>query len=168
MTDDQICAAVVRWFRSTTGLLFIAAHESGPRPELPYGMVNLTGLREVRSNPQKIDWVRHPDGEGGESNRSTATPLIETEWQFSIHVFGKNASDYLRPVRSAVHLSQANEPLLPNLVIFDISQVRKLPEYINEEWEDRAQLDFLVRGLTRDGILQDTIETHSIQIERIN
>lgn len=168
MTDDEIYSAVVRWFASTTSVLFIRAHEDGDRPEGVYGVVNMTGYVEVREHPQTTLWVRNPDGPNGESNRSVATPLIETEWQFSIHVYGEGGSDVLRPVRSAFHLSQANEPLLPNLVIFDISQVRKVPEYVNEQWEDRAQMDFMVRGLTRDGILQDTIETYSFDIERFN
>lgn len=168
MTDDDIYSSVVRWFNQTTGLVFIQGHQDGERPAEPYGMVNYTGLMEVRSHPQKVDWLRNPDGPLGESNRSIATPLIESEWQFSIHVYGKGGSDYLRPVRSAFHLMQANEPLMPNLVIFDISQVRKVPEYVNEKWEDRAQMDFMVRGLTRDGILQDTIETYSISIDRFD
>lgn len=167
MTEAQIIAAMVRWMASATGLVVIQDHESGRRPAQPYAMLNFTGLSEIRERPQDIEWLRHPDTGEGESQRSTATPVIETEWRFSAHVYGAGGETHLRKVRSHFHLAQANEPLMPGLILSEISQIRSVPEFINAVWEPRAQMDIFARGLTRDGVLLDTIETHSFTFTRL-
>ena len=72
----------------------------------------------------------------------------------------------LRPIVSASKLRQVMEPLFPGLVIADLSQIRNVPEFVNAKWEPRAQLDFIVRGLTRDGFIVDTIDESSFDIAR--
>jgi len=167
MTEEQIAAAMVRWLSGATTLTVIQDHQSGPRPAQPYAMLNFLGLSEVREHPQDVDWLRHQDGPGGESNRSTATPIIETEWRFSAHVYGIGGAGYLRRVRSHFHLAQANEPLMPAVILSEISQIRNVPEFINGGWEPRAQMDIFARGLTRDGVLVDTIETPIFEFTRL-
>ena len=164
VTDSEIHSALVRWLKNATGLTTIKGEQSGPAPSHPYCMVNMTGVAEVRIHPQNIIWERHEDAEEGESQRSTATPVIETEWRFSVHVYGDDPTTYLRKLRSHVHLAQANEPLMPGLIIHEISQVRDVPDFNNVSWEPRAQMDLYLRGLTKDGVLVDTIETYRLEI----
>lgn len=155
-TDREIHSAVVRWVKAHTGLpTVIKGEQGGDLPALPYGMVNLTGTAEIRQHPQEIEYEDRGIDVGVD-----AFPIIEVEWRFSLHAYGDNSTDALRPIRSAYHLAQANEPLMPGLVIHEVSQIRDVPDYVNEAWEQRAQMDFIVRGLTRDGVLIDTIETH--------
>lgn len=160
MKDDEIIGEVITWLETITGVTVIEAYQSGPRPAIPYVMVNMTGTVDVRDHAQDIEYTG-----------DQAAPVLEIEWQFSIHAFGVTGSvctDLLRPIRSAIELTQVMEPLWPKLVVHDISQVRSVPEWINEAWEPRAQLDMMLRGLTRDGFVIDPIEeTQPFKIERI-
>lgn len=161
MTDDEIIGKVVEWLATVTGRVVIQAYQSGPRPSMPYIMVNLTGTAKVRDQVQDIDYV-DLDTENSEGLLEVkASPVIETEWQFSIHGFGATgaiSTDLLRPIHSAIELTQIMEPLWPTLVVHRTSQTRNVPEYVNEVWEPRAQLDMMLRGLTRDGFVIDPIE----------
>lgn len=165
MNDSALWAALVRWLNMRTGLTVIQTEQSGPRPALPYLALSLTGTAEIREHPQDVQYVN----EGTAPNEVVrASPVIDVEWRFSLHAFGPFPTDLLRPLRSAMHLAQINEPLMPNFVIHDVSQIRNLPEFINNEWEPRAQMDVIVRGLTRDGFLIDVIEQYSFDIEKIS
>lgn len=163
MTDAEIWTAVVDWLAEKSGLTVIEAYQMGDRPTLPYLMVNYTGSSEVRAHPQEVGYT-----EDVSSGKVLAKPIIETEWQFSLHAYAASApSDVLRPIRSIAHLAQPNEPLLPNLVVHELSQIRVVPEVVNETWEPRAQMDLMIRGLTRDGVLIDTIEEYELTFTRV-
>lgn len=161
MTDAEVHTAVIKWIRARTGLAVgrvIKGDQSGDRVQLPYIMARFTGTAAVRTHPQEIEWA--DQGEAG----VLAAPVIETEWRFSVHAFGGGGSDLLRSLRSAASLAQANEPLMPGLVIHEMSQIRFVPELINEVWESRAQVDLFIRGLTKDGHLVDTIEQFTVEV----
>lgn len=156
MSDDETIGKVVEWLNGLTDLRVIQANQSGPRPQIPYIMVNLTGTAEVRDNEQDVEYSGQDE--------VFAAPVIEVEYRFSLHAFGATdalSTDLLRPIRSASKLSQVAEPLYPTLVIHETSQIRNVPEWINEDWEPRAQMDMMLRGLTRDGFVIDPIEQHS-------
>ena len=154
MTDDEIWSAVNAWIGATTGLLSIRQWQSGPTPVLPYVVTNLISSIPVRSWEQRF--VAEEDAE---SERVLARPVVEMEWNFSIHAFGESPMNILRPLIAASKLSQVEEPLFPALVIASTSIVRNLSAWHNEDWEPRAQMDMDWRGLTLDGHLIDTIET---------
>lgn len=154
MTDDQVHSALVRWLRGLTDVTVIKTHQSGPAPAAPYIAVNMTATRQIRQYAQNVEYEESDTSEmdtADESPPVTATPVIEVEWQFSCHAYGQQPTGILRPVRSAIQIAQAQEPMLPNLVIHECSQIRNVPDWINESWEPRAQIDIFVRGLTRDG-----------------
>jgi hypothetical protein len=154
MTDDQVHSAVVRWLAKVTGRAVIKAHQSEKAPALPYLMVNMLNVTEVRVHAHDVEYVEASTGDmstGDEFPPVTATPVIESEWHFSTHAYGPNPTSLLRPVASAAHITQAMEPLFPTLVIHDVSVIRHVPDFINNTWEPRAQMDIYVRGLTRDG-----------------
>lgn len=158
MTNDEVWSAVVRWLRARTGVTTIKAHESGQAPALPYVMVNLLGIFEVRQHEMDVEY-------SGDTE-ITETPVIEAEWRFSVHAYGGSPTDILRPIVSAVKLAQIMEPLMPGLVIHEISQIRSVPDWINEQWQPRAQMDLNVRGLIKDGHVIDVIEEAPLDIER--
>lgn len=159
VTDKEIHDALIMWLRGATSLLFIKDRQSGELPLLPYGMATMTGVVEVRTHPQDLIYERLEIG-------SSVCPVIETEWRFSLHVFGDDPTTVMRKLRSHFHIKQANEPLIPNLIIHEFSQIRNVPEFVNNNWEQRAQLDLFLRGLTRDGVLVDTIEQVNISTGR--
>lgn len=112
----------------------------------------------------------------------TAYPIIETEWHFSVNAYGRPPIDHktklpvspkpafptdiLRPLRAAAELAQMNEPLMPGMTVHEVSDVRNLPEVINERIEPRAQIDIYLRGIVRDGFVIDTINRWSFEFER--
>jgi hypothetical protein len=162
MNNSDIHGKLVEWLGKMSGLTVIQADQSGDRPALPYIMVRFTGTADLRDHAQDVLYA-----EDQSSGRITATPLIDTEWRFSVHAFGPSPTDILRPIRSAAVLAQANEPLAPGLLIEEVSQIRNLPEFINNTWEQRAQMDLFLHGVTRDGILIDTIEQYRLDIGRM-
>lgn len=168
MTDEDIHAALVRWFTARTSLTVIQGEQGGPEPVLPYVLVRFTGSAPVRDNIQDVEFIELDTENSQGFKEVKASPVIETEWRYSIHAHGGGSpSDILRPIRSAAELSQMNEPLMPGLIIHELSQIRNVPEYINEQWEPRAQMDLFLRGLTKDGFVVDAIETYSFGFERV-
>lgn len=168
-TNREAHSAVVRWIATTTGVTTIKDHEGGKAPSLPYVMVNMTGMFEVREHPQDIEYEDADTGEmdtGDDFPAVTATPIIEAEWRFSIHAYGQSPTDILRPIVSAVKLAQITEPLMPGLIIHEISQIRSVPDWINEKWQPRAQMDINVRGLIKDGHVIDVIAEAPLDIDR--
>jgi hypothetical protein len=159
MTNDDVHSAVVRWVRAKTGLAaVIKNHQSGPTPALPYAMVNFTGLYEVQERPIDVEYA-------GEET-ITAAPVMEMEWRFSIHAYGDEPTSVLRPIVSGMKISQPTEPLLPGLTVHEVSHVRNVPDWINNAWQPRAHMDFIVRGIIRDGHVIDVIEEYSFTFER--
>lgn len=138
----------------------IRGTQSGDRPGFPYIIVNFLGTAEIRSHPQMVEYE-------DVNTDVKASPVIETEWRYSVHAYGDTPTDLLRPLRSAMHLAQINEPLMPGLTIHELSQVRYVPEFVKERWEPRAQVDLFLRGLTRDGFLIDVIEEYSFSISEV-
>lgn len=153
MTDDDVVTRLCAWLETITGVKVIEDHQGGPRPALPYVMVNFTGAAQVRENEQSFDYEEVVEGE-----ETLAAPVIETEWRFSVHAYGIAPTQTLRPVVSASKMTQTMEPLYPALVIHEISQIRSIPDWIDTRWEPRAQMDLFLRGLTRDGFIIDPID----------
>lgn len=174
MTDHDVWSAVVRWVAAKTGLVTIKANEGGEDPPRPYVMVNLTGEIDLHERPMDIEYAG--------TTTVTATPVIETEWRFSVHGYAlepidpvtkqkrnpvpMRPTDILRPIRSASKLSQPMEPLYPALTVHEVSQIRNVPDWINNAWQPRAQMDLIVRGIIRDGHVVDVIEDYSFDFER--
>lgn len=166
MTNEQVWSSIVRWIKARTGVTTIKSHEGGAAPAVPYIMVNLLGVFEIRENAMDIEYSEGADPPGADLPPITAKPVIEAEWRFSVHAYGPTPSDRLRPIVSAVKLAQIQEPLMPGLIVHEISQVRNVPDWINNQWQPRAQMDFNVRGLTKDGHVIDVIEETSFDIDR--
>lgn len=159
MTESQIIAAVVQWLKARLSVLVIQADQSAPEPDVPHVVVRFTGVSELRDMPQEDDFE-----DEGENVRQSQ--IIETEWRFSLHAYAADPMSLLRPLRAAVHSIYANKPLLPNLELHEVSQIRNVPEFFNEKWQPRAQIDLYIRGLTKEGDLVDVIEQASFDIER--
>jgi len=181
MMDSEVHTAVVAWLASLAGLTVIKAYEGGDGPAAPYIAVNLTGIAEVRENAQFDEYdpdLPHDSALGD----VTVKPQIETEWRFSVHAYGAHRinpktdalvsprplapTDILRPIRAAAQIAQKNELLMPGLTVHEVSTIRFVPEYVNERWEPRAQMDVFLRGIVSDGFVIDVIEEYSLVHER--
>lgn len=168
MTNDEVWSAVVRWVKGKAGnVTTIKANQSGPAPTSPYVMVNFTGTVEVRDHHITVDYVETPVPNSQGEKIVTAAPVTEIEWRFSVHAYGPNPSDRLRPIISARKISQLMEPLLPGLLVHETSQIRDVPDWINNAWQPRAQMDVFIRGLIRDAQAIDTIDEYSFDIAQM-
>jgi hypothetical protein len=169
MKDSEVRTAVTGWIAGlfVEGTMRVVEAYPAQEVELPYVMVNLTTVSEVRQNEQKVDYT---DGEQPadpeEKAPVTAAPVIETEWMFSLHAYGDDPTTILRPLRAAALLPQKNEPLMPLLHVHEVSAIRHVPEYVNEKWEPRSQMDLFVRGLVRDGFVVDVIEEYGFEVTK--
>lgn len=165
MTDAEVRSAVVRWLADVTGTTTIKAYQEGPRPATPYLMVNLTAVRAVREHEQEIVYANTGEITPAGKDEVSASPVIETEWQFSVHSYGSAPSAPLRKIRSAMKVNQAWEELSP-LTPHEIGRINTVPEMVNEKWEPRANASLFIRGLDRDSFIVDVIEDASLDIDR--
>ena len=163
MRDFDVQGELVKWIAAQTKVLTIRAHQGGEQPPEPYIMVNFTTSREVNRWHSHIEFTDQRTEDNPEG-RVLAAPVIEVEWQFSVHAYGNAPTDILRPLKAAAKMQQAEEPLLPLLTIHEMSQIRNVPDWDGTQWEPRAQVDVFVRGRVRDAVVVDAID----QIEKVD
>lgn len=185
MTNDQVHTALNQWIRSKTGnTTVIKAHQGGTAPALPYIMTNFTGSAEVRRHQITVEYTDTGVANSAGENIINAAPVIEMEWRFSVHAYGLHPidpatgqarspvptapTDIIRPIVSAMKLSQASEPLMPGMHVHEISQIRNVPDWIETAWQPRAQMDLFVRGIIRDAHLADVIDEYSFDIAQMS
>ena len=94
-------------------------------------------------------------------NEVKATPIIELEWLMLVFSFGEGQSGALRKVKQAAHLREIQEPLMPVLNIHETGVINSIPEFVDQRWEPRSQLNVMLRGVSSDGFVIDTIEQHT-------
>lgn len=156
MTNDQVQEALVRWLRQVTGITVIKAHQGVDRPELPYLMIEQGTVDELSQHPEQLHYSENDD------SQIEVTPVLELEWLMLLFSFGENGSNALRKIKQAVHLAQIQEPLMPVLNIHETGVINNIPEFVDNRWEPRSQMNIMVRGVTSgDGFVIDTIEDHT-------
>lgn len=170
MTNRSTHSALVRWLAQLTGVTVIKSEQGTDRPAKPYIMVKFMRFNTLRDHEENIEYSggEHAPHDPPEAYPPvTATPIMEGEWDFSVHAYDENdPSELLMPLYGASKLSQIMEPLFPTLVISGISQIRDIPEFVNNEWEKRAQVDLSLRGMANYGFELDVIEQAQINVER--
>ena len=170
MTEDEIHSAFVSWLN---GLLDPPVIKAYPEEDTSAAIVvvNHVQTREVRANAQ-FDAYSNLETAGGEV--VIVRPQVETEWHFSVHAYGLSKVDpatnlarspvppvptqILRPLVAAAQLRQILEPLAPSFHIHEISPIRNVPDWVNNRWQARAQVDIYLRGVVADGFAIDVIE----------
>lgn len=170
MTNRSVHSNLVRWLAQLTGVTVIKSEQGTDRPAKPYLMVKLMRFGMLRDHHEDIEYTggQHGPSDPPESYPPvTATPIMEGEWDFSIHAYDENdPSELLMRLYGASKLPQIMEPLFPTLVISGISQIRDIPEFVKNEWEKRAQVDLSLRGMVNYGFELDVIEQAQINVER--
>lgn len=144
MTTDDVYSAVVKWIYDVTSVTTIRAHEGETRPALPYIMVNLISS-DVEPNPRAYVFVEAGNTTPEGKAETTQAPLMDGEWNFSVHAYGENPVAPLQKLKAAQQIAIAIEGLYP-LKPLPLSKIRHIPEMINAEWEYRANCDLTVKG----------------------
>lgn len=169
MKDSEVRTAVTAWVAGLFAVGAVSVVEAYPAQELtpPYITVNLTTISQVRQHEQRTEFTKgEQPADPDEKRPITAAPVIETEWMLSIQAYAEDPTALLRPLWSACKLPEKDESLRP-LHIHQTSQIRYVPDFVNNRWEPRAQMDLFVRGLVMDGFVIDTIEQFSFETETV-
>lgn len=161
MTELQQFAALRTWLLAVTGLPeIIRAHPSGARPAGVYGMLNL--IRSERVNwPDDFEYEAVADP--GDDEPFEEVPVEEWAFTWSFNAYGTGCADALAKVISTTQSSAALLPLRP-LTLHETSAIRRLPELINERWEERAQMDLTVHAVIRHRFPVDVAEGVTVTI----
>lgn len=168
MTFDEVQDQLVQWLVSTTGFTTIAARQGIARPELPYLMVEKQTSEELTQRPNDVEYVTLTSQNSEGFDEVQATPKIEIEWTFFVYSYGESGDIPLQRVKMAAHLSQIQEPLSPVLNIHETGVLNNIPEFVDQQWEPRFQINIMIRGVSSDDFVIDTIESHTpfdIQVE---
>jgi hypothetical protein len=160
MTETEVHEAVIRWLNSILDLTVIKDRQGIDRPATPYVMVDLVNFTELTQRPSDFDSQELDSLNSEGLNEVKLIPVIELEFVFLVFCYGDNSMRTLRKVQTARHLAQMNEPLMPALVIHEVGTINSVPEFVDERWEPRAQCNVVVRGISSDGFVVDTIEEH--------
>lgn len=161
MTDDQVQEALIRWLTTVTGLTVIKAHQGIDRPEGAYLMVEKQTVEELSEHVAEIKYEDSETLNSAGHEEVKATPIVELEWLMFVFSFGEGQSGALRKVKQAAHLYQVQEPLMPVLNIHETGVINSVPEFVDQRWEPRSQLNVMLRGVSSDGFVIDTIEQHT-------
>lgn len=164
MTEAEVLDATRNWIADATGILWIDSYQGGPEPAEPYGVINLTMADAVYEHPSEYEYPVTDEGTEEETIRQA--PVRDWFWRFSLNVYGDGGKTLLRKVKTAQHVPTALESLAP-LSLFETSQIRDATELLNEEWQARAQMDLEIRGIVRDGLVIDTVETAPVEASRV-
>lgn len=167
MTDSEVWDAFVEWANGISPTLVIQSYQEADRPAVPYIMVNMPVVQDVHDFMSSVSYDVS-DTEANDQGKPLITmrPKVEVEWHFSVHAFGPGPTDLLRPMRARAKSIQSMEPMYPDIVIHDVSEIRYIPDMIQSEWEPRAQMDVYVRGYIEDGFIVETIDQTSFDFNR--
>lgn len=167
MTGNEVTEELVVWLSGIMAMAVVKDRQSVKRPPQPYCVVDLANVRDLNQHPRDIAYEELETENTEGKLEVKATPEIEVEWTFLVQVYGEAGFDALRKVANATHLAQMNESLMPRLVVAEVGTINTIPEFVGQRWEPRAQTNIMLRGTSSDGFVVDTIEEHSIDIERV-
>lgn len=169
-SQDAVEQRVRNWAVAVLGVNTIFAHPNAPRPPKPYCMLNLISGECVReTGPVVYEEVQDEDtGTGGEE-RIVERRASDWEWTFSVHLYGDSAMDMARTLTSSLGvLTVVQDHLHPLAVRAPVfgrrTLIRRVPELVNETWENRANFDLTVAGIVLDGFLIDVIEQGVVKV----
>lgn len=164
MNSDERKSKVVSWLKGVTNLTTIKDRPGIARPPTPYLMVEDGPYTELSDNKADENYTES-DAE------VTVNPVIEFEQVYLVYAYGEIGKDVLERVKQAAYLPQILEPLRSvGLDVFETGAVNSIPEFIDQKWERRYQMNLSVRGVTGEGegFAIDTIEQHEpFDIQRV-
>ncbi|MCP3685811.1 MAG: hypothetical protein GY861_24445 [bacterium] len=150
MTLTEIEDALYSWVDgvlSGDGVITIFSHPNAPRPTTSYALINIITM------PQ----IGHEDTDATlEVDKSTTIEYSALNDLFlSINVYYSGAWDYAKKLRKSLGKPLILEGLYSDGLGFSVaSAVRRIPEEIDKQWEERAMFDinFYLRTIDDENI----------------
>jgi len=127
----------------------ILAHSGAPRPDDNYGLLNL--IRSTRiGRPESYAYEPNTDGIPGTDVPFFEVAVQEFEFTWSFHVYAKD------PINVANRLvvwamTGAGRESLGELNMFNIADIQRIPELVENNWNDRATTELRVRSYVCTG-----------------
>lgn len=154
----------------------ILAYPNAPRPDTDYMTLNLTRSNRIQ---RPMDWVieTNPDYVDTDSQVEPyfLVSVQEIEFVWSLHAFSKNPINLVNRLLSWQFSQQGREMLGP-LNMFRIGDVQRVPEVVDQHWNERAITELFVRsyvctGTTEygtDTVLIGQVPTDTAEMATIN
>lgn len=162
MTLEEQFNAMRTWLIHEAGLPeVILAHDGAMSPNETYASLNMLGAARIGRGLER----RLVLDENGEDNSEEypADEVVTEEWayQWSLNIYGQGAAFIARRVKSLSETNAALDRALP-ITPCNFSDIRRIPERVNETWQDRAQMDFEIRVFETIAPVVGVIETTNI------
>jgi len=143
----------------------ILAHGSAPRPVTDYAVLNLIRSSRI-GHVTAFDYEENPAHATDPVNEppffEIAVQEYEFTWTFQVYTQDPvNVANRLTPW----HKSVAGREGLGPLNMFDIADVLRVPEMVENNWNDRATTEFRVRSYVCTGT--STFGTNEILLGRV-
>jgi len=124
----------------------IQSHGSAPRPSTDYGLLNLTRSGAI-GRPIEQHFRVNPLHTGvDDQDHAPIWEYHTQEWEFtwSFNVYSRNPLNVMGRINPWFHSDTGREMLKP-LNLFAMGGFKRLPEKVNENWQDRAMTEMKVR-----------------------
>lgn len=139
----------------------IFAHPDAPRPQTDYISLNLTRSTRIgypmdivyEVNPLYLGPVVAPFNPNEPEHPFLARTVQEIEFVWSLHAFSRDPINLVNRLQPWWWQQQGRELLEP-LNIFRIADVQRIPEFINQNWNERAVTELFVRSYVCTGTTQ--------------
>lgn len=170
MSAEQARESFIEWLNGfcPEDVTVIKSHEGGARPNFPYLVVEKGPVVELFTNSRfvKYEELESLNSEG--FNEIQASPIVPTQFTMLVSGYGVGAENQLNRIKQAVYISQVQEPMYPVLKIHETGVLNYIPEKVENEWEDRHQMNVELRGVVKDGFVIDTIDSQEFDFNQTN
>jgi len=134
------------WTIRATGLPdVVLAHQSAPRPTTDYGLLNLIRSTKIHRPVEYLfEDNTSPEAVAGDEPPFYEIAVQEYEYTWSFQVYAQNpitVANRLTPWKT----TQAGREMLGPLNMFKVGDTQKVPELVENSWNDRALLELQVR-----------------------
>lgn len=142
------------FLRAYTGIPeVILGFGEGKRIPLPYGTLHLTSSRPVNRPEQRHIYV-----DDNPSIDASEEPGVEWEFVWQFDVFGDGAEDVFAKLEAARFVPTALQTMRP-YTIHETSLVRHLPAIIDNAYEERSNVDIVLRAVIHHQFYVDPISS---------
>lgn len=148
--------AVFDWIISVLDIEVRVAHSKAKRPQVPYATINFITFTSLstKGSSKRLE----------EDETVTITYATLNSLTVSINIFYENAYSNCIKLKHSLESVLVSEDLYSKgLGYLNTSDVRDIPSVINEEWEERAQIDVNFSVISEDTENIETIQ--KIEIE---
>lgn len=155
---NSLLRTVINAIIDVSGFAIRANQQNAPRPTGAYADVNL--ISDVNVGWERSKFTNRDDGDLDQSIKGFRNLT------YNLGFYRDNAIDNCRLVRTALNRETIQDLFrAANVGVGFRSQVRNIPQTLEDTWEERAQFDLTVNIIGEDADIVTTIESVIIDYE---